>query len=195
MRVAPRLPSWSPSVGAVGRSARVAAGRLDRPVCVLPQAGLYLDDPTLMRSDWYPWVSAHDWFDPTVELQELYARQIEEFVESRERRRQLLPEPVVVSPDRASSGYRALASLVGKRRIHTILTPNFETPFYDSFRRDPSASSIIQIQLPAQVGLISTDPAVSQGIHVLMDKNMPDWQPRRDWLNQAPLGYEQWGRP
>ena len=29
----------------------------------------------------------------------------------------------------------------------------------------------------------------------LMDKAMPDWRPRRDSLNQAPLGHEQWVRP
>lgn len=128
--------------------------------------GRDLDDPTLMRSDWYPWVSSHDWFDADLELQELYARHIKELLEPRARRRQFLQEQVIVSPEGASSGYRALASLVGKRRIHSILTPNFETLIYDSCRRDPSASSIIQIQSPAQAALISTDPAVSQVIHV-----------------------------
>jgi hypothetical protein len=29
----------------------------------------------------------------------------------------------------------------------------------------------------------------------LMDKNMPDWRSRRDGLNQAPLGHEEWARP
>lgn len=29
----------------------------------------------------------------------------------------------------------------------------------------------------------------------LMDKAMPDWRERRDRLNQAPLGHEQWTRP
>ena len=29
----------------------------------------------------------------------------------------------------------------------------------------------------------------------LLDKNMPDWRPRRDRLNGAPLGHEQWVRP
>jgi predicted metal-dependent hydrolase len=29
----------------------------------------------------------------------------------------------------------------------------------------------------------------------LMDKNLPDWRARRDRLNQAPLGHEQWVRP
>lgn len=128
--------------------------------------GRDLDDPTLMRSDWYPWVSSHEWFDADLGLQENYARHIKELLEPRERRRQFLQEHVVVSPDRASSGYRALASLVGKRRIHSILTPNFETLIYDSCRRDPSASSMIQVQSPAQAALISTDPAVSQVIHV-----------------------------
>lgn len=141
-------------VDLIGRHAYCRAHALD------------LDDPTLMRSDWYPWVSAHDWFDPELELQELYARHIKELLEPRERRRQFLQEHVVVGPDRASSGYQALASLVGKRRVHTVLTPNFDTLIYDSCRRDPSASSTIQIQSPAQVGLISTDPAVSQVVHV-----------------------------
>src|SRR5688572_12105411 len=46
-----------------------------------------LDDPTLVRSDWYPWVSDHDWFDPDLDLQELYARHIAELLVPRERRR------------------------------------------------------------------------------------------------------------
>ena len=29
----------------------------------------------------------------------------------------------------------------------------------------------------------------------LMDKHLPDWRARRDQLNQAPLGHEQWVRP
>jgi predicted metal-dependent hydrolase len=29
----------------------------------------------------------------------------------------------------------------------------------------------------------------------LMDKNLPDWRARRDRLNQAPLGHEQWVKP
>lgn len=124
------------------------------------------DDPTLMRSDWFPWVRSQPWFEDGLELQELYARHIKELLEPRELRRQFLQDQVIVSPDEASSGYQSLASLVGKRRIHTILTPNFETLVYDSCRRDPSASSIIQIQSPAQLGLISTDPAVSQVVHV-----------------------------
>lgn len=128
--------------------------------------GRDLDDPTLVRSDWYPWVSGHEWFDPTLELQELYARHIRELLAPRERRRQFLQEHVVVSPDQASSGYRALASLVGKRRIHSVLTTNFDSLAHDSCRRDPSAAGVIQIQSPAQSDLISTDPAVSQVIHV-----------------------------
>lgn len=128
--------------------------------------GRATDDPTLMRSDWYPWVSSHAWFEANLELQELYARHIKELLSPRERRRQFLQEHVVVSPDQASSGYAALASLVGKRRIHSVLTTNFETLIYDSCRRNPSASAVIQIQSPAQGGLITTDPPVSQVIHV-----------------------------
>ena len=29
----------------------------------------------------------------------------------------------------------------------------------------------------------------------LMDKNLPEWRARRDRLNEAPLGHEQWNRP
>jgi hypothetical protein len=124
------------------------------------------DDPALMRSDWYPWVSGQAWFDPNLELQELYARHILELLAPRERRRQFLQEHVLVSPENASSGYLALASLVGKRRIHSILTTNFDTLAIDSCKRDPSASSVIQIQSPAEAHFISTDPGVSQVIHV-----------------------------
>jgi predicted metal-dependent hydrolase len=30
---------------------------------------------------------------------------------------------------------------------------------------------------------------------MLMDKHLPDWRARRDRLNDAPLGHEQWVRP
>src|SRR5688572_1936935 len=63
------------------------------------------NDPTLVRSDWYPWVSAHDWFESDLEIQELYARHIFELLEPRERRRQFLQEHVLVNPENASTGY------------------------------------------------------------------------------------------
>ena len=35
----------------------------------------------------------------------------------------------------------------------------------------------------------------SERFTMLMDKAMPDWRSRRDQLNEAPLGHEQWVRP
>lgn len=123
-------------------------------------------DPILVRSDWFPWVRAFEWYENSYELQELYARHIQHLLVPRERRRQFFQQHVLVSPEAASSGYRALASLVGKRRIHSILTTNFDTLAFDSCKRDPSASSVVHIQSPADADLISTDPPVSQVVHV-----------------------------
>ena len=84
-------------------------------------------DDTVMRSDWLPWVQEQTWFDATLEVAELYGRHIEELLQPRARRREFFQQHVLVDPRQASSGYRALAELVGKRRIHTILTTNFDT--------------------------------------------------------------------
>lgn len=123
-------------------------------------------DPTLVRSDWLPWVQGLAWYDETLGLAELYGLHIERLLNPRERRRRFFQEHVLVNPESASSGYVSLASLVGKRRVHTMLTTNFDTLAYDSCRRDPTASSVVQVQDPDHADLISTDPGVSQVVHV-----------------------------
>lgn len=123
-------------------------------------------DTSLVRSDWLPWVQGLEWYDATVDIATLYGLHIEELLQPRERRRRFFQEHVLVSPERASAGYASMASLVGKRRIHTVLTSNFDTLAYDSCRRDPTASTVVQIQGPDHADLISTDPALSQVVHV-----------------------------
>ncbi len=123
-------------------------------------------DPTLDRDELASWLWKFEWFDLDLEPQELYARHIEHLLTPRERRRQFFQEHVVVNPDQASEGYRLLAALVGKGRIHSILTTNFDSLIIDSCRRDPAASLITHISSTAQVRFITTDPALCQVIHV-----------------------------
>lgn len=122
-------------------------------------------DPTLVRSDWLPWVQARSWYEADLDPAEMYGLHIEELLNPRERRRRFFQEHVLVSPQKASVGYRRLASLVGKRRVHSVITTNFDTLAFDLCRQDPTASAVVQIQSPDQADLISTDPAVSQIIH------------------------------
>jgi len=128
--------------------------------------GREFTDDTVMRSDWLPWVQAQSWFDTDLEVADLYGRHIEELLQPRARRREFFQQHVLVDPRQASSGYRELAELVGKRRIHTILTTNFDTLAYDSCKSNFSAATVVQVQSPDQAHLISTDPPVSQVVHV-----------------------------
>ena len=123
-------------------------------------------DPTLVRSDWIPWLQSHEWYDADVTPDEQYTRHITNLLVPRERRRQFFQQHVMVSPDNASRGYRALASLVGKRRIHSVLTTNFDSLVIDSCRRDPTATAASHVRTPEEAHLITTDPAVSQVVHV-----------------------------
>lgn len=123
-------------------------------------------DTSLVRSDWLPWVQSLPWYDQAADIATLYGLHIEELLQPRERRRRFFQQHVLVSPESASSGYEALASLIGKRRIHTVLTTNFDTLAYDACRRDPSAATVTQILGPDQADLISTDPGLAQVVHL-----------------------------
>ena len=124
------------------------------------------DDDSVVRSDWLPWVRSQSWHEEESDVTNQYVSHIEGLLQPRARRREFFQTRVLVGPADASSGYRDLAALVGKRRIHTILTTNFDTLAHDACRSDPTASGVIHVKTPSDAHLVSTDPAVSQVVHV-----------------------------
>ena len=124
------------------------------------------DDDSVMRSDWLPWVQEQPWYHAGSDVADQYVSHLQELLQPRARRREFFQRRVLVGPTAASSGYRHLAALVGKRRIHTILTTNFDTLAHDACRSDPTASGVIHVKTPSDAHLVSTDPAVSQVVHV-----------------------------
>ncbi len=128
--------------------------------------GFDLDDPVVGRSYWMPWLREHDWYDSDVGWADGYPTIVRNVLIPREKRRRFFLEHVVVPPDRASSGYRDLAELVGLGRIHTVMTANFDTLAFDACKMNPSAARVTHVKSPAEAGLISSDPAAGQIVHV-----------------------------
>ncbi len=88
--------------------------------------GRHVDDYTIRRSDYWPWVTGQAWFRNDVDLAELYPDAIENLLPVQSDRRQFfegLINPKGVPPSR---GYLALANILQQGWISTVLTTNFD---------------------------------------------------------------------
>lgn len=142
--------------------------------------GLAEDDPSIKRSDWFPWLAkAQTWFDAGGSLVEQYPQIIERLLQPREDRKQFFLAQIAPRVPR-SPGYSALAELVAAGWLRTVLTPNFDHLVHDAWRAEPRIRRIQAIQTPAEAGLISTAPPYPQIVHLhgsvehYTDQNLED---------------------
>ena len=85
-----------------------------------------LNDPTLMRSDWWPWLVKQRWFRHDAPLSEHYPRAVEAVLQPREDRKNFFQR--VLNPGvRVSRGYDVLAELLARGVLRHTLTTNFDS--------------------------------------------------------------------
>lgn len=121
-------------------------------------------DQTVLRSDWLPWLKTLDWYDPARRPDDQYPEFVENLLVPREARMQFLLERVRAAPQ-PSAGYTALADLVAKGWIRTILTTNFD----DLIERSCSANTralLGTIRSPSEARNISTAPRFAQLVYL-----------------------------
>ncbi len=122
-------------------------------------------DQTVSRSDWVLWLRSLSWYDPRLSLEERYPLYVERLLQPREERKRFF-DNAIRERLQPSGGYRALADLVGKGWVRSILTTNFDDLVYESCRASVDSALIVPIKDTSQAHLISTDPTQPQVIHL-----------------------------
>ena len=122
-------------------------------------------DPTLTRSDWWPWLSAQSWFDETAPLPSQYPRAVERLLHPRESRRQFFFHVLSRAPV-PSVGYRALAQLVGAGAIRHVLTVNFDDLASRACKADSGVLHVEVIEAPSDLVKFSLSPMYPQIVHL-----------------------------
>jgi hypothetical protein len=88
--------------------------------------GRHVDDPAIRRSDYWPWLTAHPWFQSGAPLADIYPQAVDNLLGVKSDRREFfecLINPPGIPPSR---GYTALAQLLHGGWISTVLTTNFD---------------------------------------------------------------------
>lgn len=117
-------------------------------------------DQSVHRSDWLPWLKSFSWYDADTPPEHQYPTLVERLLTPREARMQFFVERVRAAP-RPSNGYVALADLIAKGWVRTVLTTNFDDLIEQACRANPQAL-VTTIRLPAEAGNISTMPRFAQ---------------------------------
>ncbi len=127
--------------------------------------GRVFEDPTLTRSDWWPWLSAQGWFDPEAPLPGQYPRAVERLLQPRESRRDFFLHVL----DRAqvpSVGYEALARLVAANTVRHVLTVNFDDLAVRACKADAGVLHVEVIEAPPDLVKFSLAPTYPQIVHL-----------------------------
>ena len=117
-------------------------------------------DQTVHRSDWLPWLKAFPWYDSETPPEHQYPTLVAHLLTPREARMEFFVERVRAAP-RPSHGYIALADLIAKGWLRTILTTNFDDLIEQACRANPQAL-LTTIRSPAEAANISTVPRYAQ---------------------------------
>lgn len=127
--------------------------------------GRRFEDPTLMRSDWRPWLERQGWFNPDAPLPDQYPKAVERLLQPRESRRAFFFH-VLRRAQAPSPGYGALASLVAANAVRHILTVNFDDLPTKACRADASVLHMEVIESPVDLVKFSLAPIYPQIVHL-----------------------------
>jgi len=123
------------------------------------------EDPTLMRTDWWPWSQQQGWFQHNISLSDNYPRAVESILKPQANRRaffqHILRPGVPPSP-----AYSALARLLARKVIRTVLTTNFDQLLVTAARSVPEVHAIEEIRTRDDYQLFSTNPTYPQIVYV-----------------------------
>jgi hypothetical protein len=150
------------------------------------EKGYSFDDPNLMRSDWWPWLSKQGWFDPDQPLADQYPTAVERLLHPQESRREFFLR-VLSRAERPSRGYVAMARLVAARAVRHILTVNFDDLVERACNAERAVLHVATIESPDDLVQFSLDPVVGPQVVYLHgavaryeDRNLEDETQRLD---------------
>ncbi len=147
--------------------------------------GRSTEDPTVVRSDWLPWLQAHHWYRTESGPADNYSATIEHLLRPREVCKELFLE--VLRPGVPPSvGYQRLADLMADGLLQTVLTTNFDEVLPDLCRSRNRPHHVELIKTPADYTKLSTSPHYPQLIYThgsvehYTDKNLLEEVQRLD---------------
>jgi NAD-dependent SIR2 family protein deacetylase len=124
-----------------------------------------IHDPTLMRSDWLPWLESQQWYRRDVPQADLYPLAVEYLLQPQRNRKEFFQE--ILRPDvPPSEGYQRLASLMARRLVRLFLTTNFDDLIVRATNSTPSNHHIEEIKTSSDYSLISTNPRSPQVVYI-----------------------------
>lgn len=124
-----------------------------------------LDDPTLMRSDWYGWLEQRTWFDRTASRAALYPTAVEALLQPSYVRKEFF-QSVLRRALQPSVGYERLVRLMAKRSLTTVLTTNFDDLIARTVKGARSVGHCVEIKTPSDYSMFDTASAVPQVIYL-----------------------------
>ena len=127
--------------------------------------GRGVEDPSILRSDWFPWLRKLSWFDETASLETQYPKVIEELLHPRETRRRFFLHELQ-PPGAPSAGYGALARLIAASAIEHVLTVNFDNLVLRACNANLQVMHLDVIASPNDLVKFSCAPAYPQLVHL-----------------------------
>lgn len=124
-----------------------------------------LDDPTLMRSDWYGWLEQRTWFDRAAPRAQLYPTAVEELLQPSYVRKEFF-QSILRRALEPSVGYERLVSLMAKRSVTTVLTTNFDDLIARTVKGARSVGHCVEIKTPSDYSMFDTASGVPQVIYL-----------------------------
>jgi len=144
-----------------------------------------VDDPTLMRSDWYGWLEQRPWFHRDAVPADLYPLAVENLLQPSSSRKDFF-RTVLRKALEPSAGYQRLVNLMAKRSIGTVLTTNFDDLIARSVKSLRTVGHCDEIKTPSDYAMFDTASSVPQVVYLhgsvdhYSDKNLVNETQRLD---------------
>jgi hypothetical protein len=122
-------------------------------------------DPTVLRSDWLPWLLDQPWYRPEEDAVGNYSAVVEHLLQPRQNRKEFFLEMLHPGVP-ASAGYEHLVDLLADDVVQTLLTPNFDSVLPDLCRARQRPHYVEVVKTPSDYIKISTLPRYPQMIYM-----------------------------
>ena len=127
--------------------------------------GRSTEDPSVVISDWQPWLQNQPWFRTNVGLEDQYPLAIKNLLSIATDRREFFQQ-IISRGVRPSAGYRALAKIMNNGWIATALTTNFDHCLHNAAILEAVPPFIVEIKIPSDWVQFSVAPSDPQLIHI-----------------------------
>ena len=123
------------------------------------------DDPSLMRTDWWPWVKQQSWFRADLSMAENYSKAVDAVLRPQSNRKAFFHR--ILRPHvPISAGYGALARMLARKVVRTVLTTNFDQLLATAARSLPEVHAVEEIKTPDDFKILSSAPEFPQVIYL-----------------------------